>query len=149
MLRNRWDDEGGIFANDAIVLRVCAGQRFGMTVPPSNDLAFLVGKEVARIAFETSGVHFIWDGGGEIHAMGTFVHVGSDGVSRQFRDVFLDPPSLIHQLIQRKVSAVRADESSFTLVFDDGQELAFDAAALGESGLIQLAADLAEGWIVF
>jgi hypothetical protein len=139
----------GVFAKDAIALRMSAGHSSGMAAPSSNDLAFLVGKEVARVAFETMGVHFIWEGGGEIHAMGPFIHLGPDGVWRQCDDVFLDPPSLLPRLIQRRVAAVGADGNGFTLVFDDRQELTFDASGLGENGLIQFATDLAEGWIVF
>lgn len=120
-----------------------------MAFPPSSELAFLIGKEVARIAFETSGVHFIWWGGGEIHAMGDFVHKDKCGILHQLGDVFRDPPSKLHQLVQSKVIACHVTDSSLALSFDDGQELTFDGTGLGENGLIQFADDLTGGWIVF
>ncbi|WP_375290787.1 hypothetical protein [Qipengyuania sp.] len=120
-----------------------------MALPPYSEIAFLVGKEVARIAFETSGIHFIWWGGGEIHAMKDFEHKDLDGARHKLGDVFRDPPSMLPRLIQRKIEGVQVEESALNLIFDDGQELSFTATDLGENGLIQFTDDLADGWIVF
>ena len=120
-----------------------------MTLPPSEELAFLVGKEVARVAFETMGVHVIWMGGGEIHAMSDFEYRDQDGMRHQLGDVFRDPPSTLPRLIQRKVEVVHVTDSGLKLVFDDNQELTFSATGLGENALIQFGTDLSDGWIVF
>ncbi len=104
---------------------------------------------MARITFVTSGVHFIWWEGGEIHVTSDFEHKDEEGVRYQLGDLFRDPPSLLHRLIQRKVVAVQVSDSSLTLTFDDGQELTFDGAGIGENGLIQFGADLSDGWMVF
>lgn len=81
--------------------------------------------------------------------MGKFEHKDCDGISHRFGDVFLDPPSLLSRLIQRKVTDVHVDEGYLRLLFDDNQELSFDGTGLGENGLIQLEADLTDGWFVF
>ena len=128
---------------------VVRGTSLGMTFPPSSELAFLVGKEVAQVAFMTSGVRFIWWEGGELQVASDFEHTDQDGVRHQLGDVFCDPPSLLHRLIQRKVTAVQGNDSFLTLTFDDGQELTIDATGVGENGLIVFGADLSEGWIVF
>ena len=120
-----------------------------MAFPPPSELAFLVGKEVARIAFVTDGVHFHWWGGGVIRVSSEFEHRNQQGLRYQLGDVFCDPPSLLHRLIQRKVVVVHVNESFLTLTFDDGQELTFDATGIGENGLILFGDDLSDGWIVF
>ncbi len=120
-----------------------------MAFPPPSELDFLIGKEVARIAFLTDGVHFIWWGGGEIRVSSYFEHRDQQGLRYQLGDVFRDPPSLLHRLIQRKVAEVHANDSFLTLTFDDGQELTFDSTGIGENGLILFSADLSDGWIVF
>ena len=125
------------------------GTSSGMAFPPPSELAFLVEKEVGRIEFVTDGVHFIWWGGGEIRASSYFEHRDQQGLIYQLGDVFRDPPSLLHRLIQRKVVEVHANDSFLTLTFDDGQELTFDATGRGENGLILFGADLSDGWIVF
>lgn len=81
--------------------------------------------------------------------MGEFEHKDKNGVRHQLGDVFRDPPSLLHRLIQRKVVAFRVTDSFFTLNFDDGQELAFNGSGLGENGLIQLSSDPTDGWVDF
>lgn len=102
-----------------------------------------------RVAFETAGVHFIWWGGGEIHAMGDFEHRDQDGARHKLGDVFRDPPSTLPQLLQRKIEKVQIEEGALNLIFDDGQELNFTATDLGENGLIKFSDDFADGWIVF
>ena len=81
--------------------------------------------------------------------MGNLEHKDKNGVRHQLGDVFRDPPSLLPQLIQRKVVAFRVTNDFLALSFDDGQELIFDGTGLGENGLIQFAADLKGGWVVF
>ena len=125
------------------------GTRCRMAFPPSNELAFLIGKEVTRVAFQTSGVRIIWWEGGEIDAMCNFEHCDQRGIRHRLGDVFVDPPSMLHRLIQRKVSSVKANGSYLTLTFDDGQELIFDGTGVGENGLIKLGNELTDGYIVF
>ncbi|MBN8484606.1 MAG: hypothetical protein J0L50_07480 [Sphingomonadales bacterium] len=119
--------------------------------PPRSDLTFLLGKELARVAFEPCGVHFIWWGGGEIHAMRDFDHTDDKGTCSEFGSGnWLDPPSLLHRLIQRKVSAVELLEDSLVLKFDDGQLLRFYALKDAvENVLIQLGNELKDDYILF
>lgn len=119
--------------------------------PPSDELQFLLGKEVASVRFEPSGVHFVWWEGGEIHAMRNFDHTDEQGMQHQFGNgMWFDPPSLLHRLVQRKVAALDVNDNSLRLAFDDGQTLVFHAeAGNGEHGLIQLGNDLKDDWIVF
>ena len=118
--------------------------------PPSNELQFLLGKEVASVRFEPSGVHFMWWEGGEIHAMRNFDHTDQEGVQHQFGDRRSDPLSMLHRLVQRKVAALDVNDNSLTLAFDDGQTLVFYAeAGTGEHGLIQFGNDLKDDYIIF
>lgn len=120
-----------------------------MAFPQHSELAFLVGKEVAQVAFVTDGVRFIWWEGGEIRVTSDFEHRDQKGVRYQLGDVFCDQPSLLHRLIQRKVSEIQVNDHFLTLKFDDGQALIFDGTGPGENGLIQFSSDLADGWVVF
>ncbi|MEO1729949.1 MAG: hypothetical protein AAFR64_04355 [Pseudomonadota bacterium] len=126
-----------------------SGISFAMAFPPTSELDFLIGKEVAQVAFVTDGIRFIWWEGGEIRVTSDFEHKDQKGVCYRLGDVFRDPPSLLHRLIQSKVSAIQVNDCSLTLTFDDGQELIFDSTGIGENGLIQIGADLSDGWIVF
>ena len=118
--------------------------------PPIDDLNFLLGKEISNIVFETCGVHFIWWDGGEIHAMRDFSHIDPEGKYHQFGEGLLDPPSLLHRLIQRKVVALEVNEDSMVMKFDDGQSLIFHAVAgRGENRLIQFGRTLEDDWIVW
>ncbi|MBS0482772.1 MAG: hypothetical protein JSR96_11615 [Proteobacteria bacterium] len=120
-------------------------------LPPANELQFLLGKEISSIIFGSSGVHFVWCDGGEIHAMRDFDHTDQGGVRHQFGNgMRFDPPSLLHRLVQRKVTALDVNENSFILTFDDGQALVFHAqAGNGENGLIQLGSSLSDDYIVW
>ena len=119
--------------------------------PPDDDLQFLLGKEVSNIVFGSSGVHFVWWEGGEIHAMRNFDHLDGEGVRHRFGEgMWIDPPSLLHRLVQRRVKTLDVDDQSLTLSFDDGQKLIFHAyTGRGENGLIQFGEDLKDGWIVW
>ena len=119
--------------------------------PPRTDLTFLLGKELTRVAFEPGGVHFIWCDGGEIHAMRDFDHTDEKGTCSKFgRGNWRDPPSLLHRLIQRKVSALELHEDSLVLKFDEGQSLRFYALKDAvENVLIQLGHDLKDDYILF
>jgi hypothetical protein len=142
-------NKAGIRQSTPLRSLVVRGTSFSMAFPPPSELAFLVGKKVGRIEFVTDGVHFIWWEGGAIHVTSYFEHRDQQGLIYQLGDVFRDPPSLLHRLIQRKVVEVHANDSFLTLTFDDGQELTFDATGIGENGLILYGADLSDGWIVF
>jgi len=120
-----------------------------MAFPPSNELEFLRGQQVTQVVFQTDGVRFVCWGGAEIHAMGDFEHKDHDCNTHQFEDVFLDPPSLLHRLIQRQIFSVEVNGDLLKLSFDDGQELTFNSSPNGENGLIKFGADLTDGWIVF
>jgi hypothetical protein len=119
--------------------------------PPEHELQFLLGKEISNVVFGTGSVHFVWWEGGEIHAMRDFDHTDPEGLCHQFgRGMSLNPPSLLHRLIQRKVLALNVDDNSLTLRFDDGQSLVFRAyTGCGENGLILLGKDISEDYIVF
>ena len=119
--------------------------------PPADELQFLLGKEVSSIRFEPSGVHFVWWEGGEIHAMRDFDHIDREGTQHHFGEgMWSDPASLLHHLIQRKVTALDVKDASLTLNFDDGQKLVFfSCTGSGENGLIQFGNDLKDDYIIW
>ena len=119
--------------------------------PPEHELQFRLGKELINVEFRPGGVRFVWWEGGEIHAFRDFDHTDAEGLCHQFgRGVWLNPPSLLHRLIQRKVLALDVDDNSLTLSFDDGQSLVFRAyRGCGENGLILLGKDISDDYIVF
>lgn len=119
--------------------------------PPAGELQFLLGKEIASICFEPSGVHFLWWAGGEIHAMRDFDHIDREGQRHHFgMGMWSDPASSLHHLIQRKVAALDVADESLMLNFDDGQKLVFFArAGGGENGLIHLGKSLEDDYIIW
>lgn len=83
--------------------------------------------------------------------MRDFDHTDDKGTCSEFGNGnWLDPPSLLHRLIQRKVSAVELLEDSLVLKFDDGQLLRFYALKDAvENVLIQLGHELKDDYILF
>ena len=122
-----------------------------MTFPAQSELEFLVGKEVTRISFGTSSIYFAWWEGGGIDAMGYFDHIDCTGVCSEFgKSNWVDPPSLLHRLLQHKIVSLKTSTETLELLFDDTQLLRFHAVPnLIENGLIMFGNDLQAGYIIF
>jgi len=83
--------------------------------------------------------------------MGYFDHIDSTGVCREFgKSNLVDPPSLLHRLLQHEIVSLKTSTETLELLFDDKQLLRFHAVAyLGENGLIMFGNDLQDGYIIF
>jgi len=119
--------------------------------PPSSELQFLIGKELAQVVLDPHSVQFRWLDGGQITAQHDFDHVDEDGrVHRYDCRAFAGPPLLLHRLIQKKILMLEAAPFCLTLMFEGGQILRLRSEeGPYECGLIQVADDLAAGYIVY
>ena len=144
-------DKSGLSANDPIADIRQAGYLTLMPFPPRSELELLLGKAVSRISIGTSSIHFIWWEGGGIDVSGYFDHIDSSGVCREFGEGnWVDPPSLLHRLLQRKIISLETGPETLELAFDDKQLLRFYGKTnLPENGLIMFGNDLMEDYIVF
>jgi hypothetical protein len=119
--------------------------------PPSSQLQFLIGKELAQVVLGPHSVHFSWWEGGHINAQHDFEHVDEDGRTHLYDcTAFTGPPLLLHRLIQKKVLMLESEPLCLTLAFEGGQLLRLRSEeGPWECGLLQFTENLADGYIVY
>ena len=93
--------------------------------PPSEDLAFFVGLEVAQICLDPWSTQLKFEDGGQITIEGPFEHTDTGQVthSHQVGDDQDRGPVYLRDLIQRRIIAVSREERALTLEFDNGAKV--------------------------
>jgi hypothetical protein len=87
---------------------------------PTADLQFLVGEVFGQICLDPYSLQFRFAGGGQITVEGRIEHLDSGGLTHPYNCQDPDGQELdLHQLLQRTISAVRAEPLCLTLTFDD------------------------------
>ncbi len=119
--------------------------------PQSPELQFLVGRELAQIAFDPNSVQFRWSQGGQITVHGDLEHVDEDRVVHFYNcAAHTGPPLLLHRLLMKKIVMIEVQPMCLTLGFEGGQQLRLRSEeGPWECGLISLTDDRADGWIVY
>jgi hypothetical protein len=92
--------------------------------PPTAELQFLLGEEIAQICLDPYALQFRFAKGGHISVEGRIEQLDRDGNSHS-HDCQTQPQAALylHQLLQRRVVRVEGESYCLSLTFDDGSKL--------------------------